>query len=126
MVGSINIEKKANYILLSEKLQQYTLGDLKDNKLLYLKRAENEKYNTIYSYDLIEKKESAIISLQDKFQEIKSPVFDNSGGIYFIGNKAKEESEFNEDIYYYNTETKQLRQITFSSNIKEGLTFYKR
>ena len=128
-IDEINISnQEIKKIISQDSHYYYYLGDELNDNLLYLK-------SDISNLDDLTNISINIFNLKTRINEgitnssnlgmidIKPPVFASDSIIYFIGNKAKKEGEFDEDIYQLNIKTKVIKKITNNGNIKESLYY---
>ena len=128
-IGLLNITTKKKKILVIEKNIENELGDYKFNKIVFTSKKWNQEPNqaSLFIYNISTDKKHRIASVSELgFREIKYPVFKDETSIYFIGSKDSPNPDtFDEDIYLLNIKTKEMKQITFTHNIKDNLRYYK-
>jgi len=127
-IALYNIHTKEKKILIMEKDKEKELGDYKYGKIVFTSKRWDEDVSNavIFVYDISKKENIRIAGVKELgFREIKFPVFKNENSIYFIGSKeSKKPDTFDEDIYLLNLQTKEMKQITFTHNIKDNLRHY--
>lgn len=113
-------------MVISHSNNHSSLGDVKYNKVIYTTIDYNRNATkSLRIYDLKQQTEIFNKKIDDiGFSLIKSPVFNDSTTIYFIGRLLADDSKVNEDIYEYNFRTGNLSQITTTHNIKDKLKYY--
>lgn len=130
-IGSVDIKtSQVDIVLPPREGNFYYLGDEVKDRLLFLSRDISDFDDltniSINLFDL-ESHSSETISTSHQLGliDIESPVFASDSIIYFIGNKAAKEGEFDDDIYSLNINSKVVKRITNNGHIKENLSFCK-
>lgn len=128
-IAKLEINTKGVIKFIQEKNFENNLGDVKYNKIVYVSRNFNHSgvISELYIYDIMNDKIRKIAGVEELgFREIKNPVFENENFIYFIGSKESINPDtFEEEVYLLNLNTKEMKQITFTENIKDNLRYYK-
>lgn len=127
-IGILDIQNRSVKKLLEESNKYFYLGDIKENKLLYLKldisNFDDPRNYTINILDIESMRNKEILNSKNAgFREIMVPVFGKDDLIYFIANKSKIESKFDVDIYSLNLDSFNIKKITNDGHIKESLSF---
>ncbi|MCB0747939.1 MAG: hypothetical protein KDC90_10805 [Ignavibacteriae bacterium] len=127
-IAKLDIETKRITKYVQEKNIENNLGDVKFNKIVFVTRDFNHSdvISDLFIYNITNNEKRKIVGIKELgFREIKYPVFKNENFIYFIGSKESTNPDtFDEDIYLLNLNTKEMKQITFTGNIKDNLRYY--
>ena len=123
----VNILEKSSQELIKKDSTENTIGDFKQNKILYVSR--NSAYASdhfIKILDVSTHNELFSSNMNEfGFKEIKSPVFESNDMIYFIGNPKQFEGATGDDIYKMNLVTKKIERVTYTKLMKDDLSFIK-
>lgn len=123
----IDILEKSSREVIKKDSTQNTIGDIKQNKILYVSR--NSSYASDHFIKILDVSTNNELFSSDMnefgFKEIKSPVFESNDIIYFIGNPKQFEGATGDDIYRMNILTKEIERVTHTKLMKDDLRFIK-
>jgi Tol biopolymer transport system component len=123
----IDVLEKSSQQVIKKDSTQNTIGDIKQNKILYVSR--NSSYASdhyIKILDVSTRNELFSSNMHEfGFKEIKSPVFEGNDIIYFIGNPTQFEGATGDDIYRMNLLTKKIERVSYTELMKVDLSFIK-
>jgi hypothetical protein len=124
-LGMVNVVTSERKILVNLDNSYKRLGDCYKNRLLYVnKNLGNTEEISIMILNLTNLEIEEIVKLNEfKFDDIRNPVFYDEAKIFFIGSNYVSKNKFDEDVYLLDISTKELKQITFTKNIKDNLTY---
>jgi len=124
-IGMVNVGTGEKKILVNLDNSYKRLGDCYKNRLLYVnKNFDGPDETSIIILDLGNLENEEIVKLDEfKFDEIRDPVFYDETKIFFIGSNFVSKNKFDEDVYLFDISTKELKQITFTKNIKDNLSY---
>ncbi|MEJ2195433.1 MAG: hypothetical protein P8X73_11330 [Ignavibacteriaceae bacterium] len=123
-VATVNLSSKERQIILDFNNSRKYLGDCLENQLIYINETIPGSEFSLMIMDLLTAENREVTKLNRfGFDEITEPVFYDETNIFLICSNRISSNRADEDVYMLDLNTLNLKQITFTHNIKEELTY---
>ena len=123
-VATVNLSSKERQIILDLNNSRKYLGDCLGNQLIYISETIPDGEYSLMIMDLLTAENQEVTKLNRfGFDEITEPVFYDEANIFLICSNRISSNRADEDVYMLDLNTLNLKQITFTHNIKEELTY---